>query len=387
MSINKHNLISLAGFIWGLSGFTVELISPDASLLQMLLRLFFVLASSLIILSTLKVKIKQKYYFAISLFFMYYIAYLTTSIIHGIMIVDAMRETFLLAMVLILYILFSNKLYFFDFIKGLIVSVGILVLYYFFHIDFFQIFTPFYRLFTGLNPNGIGTISVMTFTLSYFFLFSKEYTKNKYIYLILTIMSIVIIFATKSRTSLLMLFFSFIILNIFFKNRKILIFSLLMVILVFILKYDAIETLLRLKSAEGYSGPNNIYNLTGRTELWKHGWDVIKENLLFGVGPKDAYVMVDGHKGTYHNAYIQLFITVGLFGFLPILIMLLLAIRAVILSSKLYLIKAIFIVGIIGSMAESQLFNFGSPGNLLFLLALLYLMGIDKKRLKYDINY
>ncbi len=68
---------------------------------------------------------------------------------------------------------------------------------------------------------------------------------------------------------------------------------------------------------------------------------VIQDNFLFGVGPKDAYVIIDGtHKGTYHNAYIQTFVTAGFFGILPICVMILLSIET--LFYKIFYLSSIY---------------------------------------------
>lgn len=62
---NKSIVIKLAGFIWGLSGFTVEIIPGDALQLQLALRLVFVVASSVVIYLAVPIKIKTNYILAI----------------------------------------------------------------------------------------------------------------------------------------------------------------------------------------------------------------------------------------------------------------------------------------------------------------------------------
>ena len=140
--------------------------------------------------------------------------------------------------------------------------------------------------------------------------------------------------------------------------------------------YEKVSTLIRLKTYETEVKGEKITKLTGRTELWKRGINIILKNPILGVGPIKSRVKVDTHMGTYHNAYIQLLVTVGFLGFAPILLLLLVAIKRFIFDKENFLIKLIFITGILSSIVENRLLNYGSPSSLLFLISFIYLSRI-----------
>lgn len=369
---NKKYFIVLSGFIWGLTGYSSELSESDT--IMNLLQLVFILISSLIIVTTLKFKIHKKYFPAIGLIFMYIGSYIVSSILYGIELKGILRELFFIVIMLVLYILYSNKNCIEYFLYGLFLSIISIIIFYFLHIDFLNFFNVHYRIEMRQGSNAIGFIGVMAFIIAFYSIFSEDFNRIKKIFIIVSILAFVVVISTKSRTALLMLSIAFFIINIYFKNTKIIIISFISVFLFVFWKFDMLEAILRLQTPEGYAGGKNIYNLTGRTDLWLHALDVIKNNLLFGVGPANAFVMVDDHRGTYHNAYIQLLVEIGLMGSLPIFVLILQAFRKVIYSKRFILIKIIFVVGFLVTLVEHSLLNFGSPANLLFLMTFLYLI-------------
>lgn len=392
MNINKDYILILSGIIWGLTGFTIEVIPPGAESLQVLIRLVLILISSVLGLYSLEVKISKDYYLGISFMFFYVFIFIFVNFLYNISLIDILRELFLFVIVIILFILLSNENKIFIFLKGIYFSLVLLVLFYILSINFSQLLQPFYRLFTGLNSNGIGIIAVMTFILSYYSFFkenlsSKIFLNKNNIFLIVSLLSIIVIIATKSRTALGLLFIAFLVININFKNIRILLVTLLISIIIIITQYEVIEAVLRLKNADGYRGGNSIYNLTGRTEIWSRAILIIENNFLLGVGSSDAWTIADGHKATFHNAYLQNFVTVGFIGTMPLLYLILVSLKNLIFKRDYFIFKTIFLVGFTSTFVESKFFNYGSPGNLLFLISLLYLSRNHKnkeKDLKYD---
>jgi len=379
MKIDKRKQIFIGGLIWGLSGFTPEIIPSSGDGVDLILRLLFLAVGLIFLTSSIAIKIQAKYYFSLSFFIIYLIVFLFVNILNTVSLNAVIREMILLIVVVVIFSILSSKDYIVFFLKGIFISLVLLTCYYFFSIDFSLFFSPFYRLFTHLNANGIGEIAAMTFALSYYAVFQNKRNKIKYFMIIMAFVSVIVVLATRSRTSLTMILVSYLFINTYWKNYKILIFTFIILLLLFIKEYDTLKIIFRMSD----SGMKNISNLTGRTEIWAHALGIIKENFLFGVGPNNAYAMVDGHKSNFHNAYIQILVTSGLVSFLPILGILILSFRNFIFSKNIFIIKIIFITGLLGSLAENHLFNFGSPANLLLLISILFLSANSTDKNQY----
>lgn len=379
--INKRTfLINLAGFIWGLSGFTVEILSEGAFQQQLAFRLILIVISSSIIYFTLPFYIKKNNILTIILLLVYLLFFTITTVINNASVSNIIREIVLLySSITIIIIISSKENILTDFIQGLYYALILLGLFYFIHIEFTKLFSLFYRFETNLNPNGIGMIAVMLFSISMNRYYLNSKNREKIFHLLAILVSVIIVIATRSRTSLAMMLIAFILLNILFKKKHILAISLIIGSLVVIYNLETFENLIRLSNPAGYSGNKNFGNLTGRTNLWKQGLEIISNNFFFGVGPDRAVVKIDYHWGSFHNAYIQLLVTVGVLGFIPLFVLVFLAIKRTIFFKDDFLLTIIFIIGFLGSFLENRLLNFGSPGNLLFLISLLYLGRIRKK--------
>lgn len=369
MKIDKRKQIFIGGLIWGLSGFTPEIIPSSGDGVDLILRFLFLAVGLIFLNSSIAIKIKAEYYISFSFFIIYLIIFLFVNILNTVSLNAVIREIILLIVVVVIFSILSSKDYIVSFLKGIFISLFILTCYYFFSINFSLFFSPFYRLFTHLNANGIGEISAMSFTVSYYAIFQTKLNKIKYFMILMTFISVIVVVATRSRTSLVMIIVSYIFINIYWKNYKMSIFTFIILLLLFIKEYDTLEIIFRTSE----SGVKNLSNLTGRVEIWKHAFEIIKNHFLFGIGPNNAYTMVDGHKSNFHNAYIQILVTSGFFSFLFVLGILILSLRNFLFSKNIFIIKIIFIIGFISALTENHLFNFGSPSNLLFLISILFL--------------
>lgn len=369
MKLDKKIMIFLGGMIWGLAGFSPEIIPSTGDGADLIVRLLFLAVSLIFLTTNIAIKIKAKYYISLSLFIIYLIVFLFVNTLNTVSFNATVRGIILLIVIIVIFSILSNKNYIVFFLKGLFVSLVFLTWYYFLSINFSLFFSPFYRLFTHLNANGIGEIGAMTFVLSYYAIFKNKQNTIKYFMIIMALVSVIVVLATRSRTSLVMILVSYFFINIYWKNNKILIFTFIIISVLFIKEYETLEIVFRLNN----SGPKDIYNLTGRTEIWLHAFEIIKEHFLFGIGPSNAYVMVDGHKSNFHNAFIQILVTSGFLSFIPIVGILILSFRNFLFSNNIFIIKIIFITGLIGSFTENHLLNFGSPANLLLLISILFL--------------
>jgi len=382
---DRKFLLTIAGFIWGLSGFTVELVSSGAKQKALYIRLVFVLLSNVIILLFYNSKIRKEYFTTLILILLYIVFFNLSVVIHNAHINHILRESLLLITCITVILVLYEKEATQNLLNGIYYALTILVLFYFFHIDFAHFFSLLYRLQTNLNPNGIGTMAVMLFLLSLHSFYYKHNKKIRIAHLFIGLIALVVILATRSRTALVMAVFAFIVINYYRGNLKSIFITLLIITTLILSNFEDFNNIIRLTTPESYSGKKNIANLTGRTDVWKKGFEIIKDNFLFGIGPDRAVSEAPHNLGSFHNAYIQLLITVGFVGFSTLLLLLVIAFSKLLIRNENILFKSIFLVGFIGSLAENRLLNFGSPGNLLFLISFLYLsrMNIPPKFKQY----
>ena len=372
----KNRVIFFAGIFWGLSGFSLEVVPENADQSALLVRFFFVITSVIIIFLSVPFKIKQHYLLPLALLLCYIIFFTFSAYINGSTFKLLIRELLLFLSFASIAILFSDKNQIMKFVNGLYISLTALILYYFINIDFANFWQPLYRLSTHLGPNGISARAVMFFILALYFFYTKE--KDKYLNSVFILISIVIVFATRSRTSIVMLIIAYFALILLLNKKKTFFFSFIILLLVIVYNLQTINILLRVSQPQ-IKNKANITNLTGRIGLWQKGMDVISENVFWGVGPDRDKVRVQDHWGSYHNAYIQYMVTTGFLGFFPILLLIIMASRNFFREKNDILFKSIFVVGILGSFTENRLLNFGSPGNLLFLVTFVYFSKMDFK--------
>ncbi|MBR3832380.1 MAG: O-antigen ligase family protein, partial [Mycoplasmataceae bacterium] len=152
--------------------------------------------------------------------------------------------------------------------------------------------------------------------ISNVFLMMQE---NKKIYKILLATFLLNLFFTMSRTgiavTLMFLFLSFFTLTQIKRKKKIIyltifiIFGIIFMLVLYYLKPELINQLLRIDS---------IKKLSGRTAIWERGINILLEspmNLLFGVGRFNGTEVLQFEKQSFtqfHNIYLDFFITGGI---------------------------------------------------------------------------
>lgn len=367
----KNKLTFFAGFLFGIAGWTVEFFPNQ----QFLVRTIIVLTALAILSFIINFKMLKKDTKIIYYFLIYLNAITISVFFNEDSIPIIIRETLLIVLIFYIISLINNFSKFKIFFIGLITSSSSLIIYYFLNIDFNNFFVSYYRLSTGLGATGIGVIGLML-SVIYFDILVQNKNISRYLFLILItlfIMSFIVILATKSRTSMILLLLYIILYLYFLKQKKILLFIILISIVVAAINYEKVEVLLRIAPIEGYGGDKSITNLTGRTDIWNEGINLWQSSPLIGVGPSNASVIADGHIAQLHNAYLQVLVSTGVIGFIPLIILMLKAFMNL-LKSNFSIFKVIFIIGLLGGLVESRLFNFGSPGNFIFLLSFVFLL-------------
>lgn len=177
-------------------------------------------------------------------------------------------------------------------------------------------------LFTIINPNGIGMLLSFPLFLS-ILLLGKEKK-----FLVFSIILIVMIILTVTRSVLLGIFFSMIFYFIlkFINNR---IAFLVTILISFYVVYKSIIFYTNLKNKEYFTLINNYSTeyagknlLSGREEIWKQAFIYIRENLWFGYGIGSNISEIFGMNLSLHNFYIQLTLQSGILGLISFLILL-----------------------------------------------------------------
>jgi len=375
-------LIIIAGFVWGLSGFTVE-IAPDKNLQsQLIVRLFFVLISASLLLPAISMKINKDYLIPAFLFTVYIVLFSISILINEAPVSHIFREVLLLTCAILIMVLHDKKKNLDYFINGIFYSLILLCAYYMYNMQFGKLFSPFYRLTTNLNANGIGMMATMLFVISMYKFLSFPKKIKAAAYLVLVLSALLIIIATKSRTALISSFLSFLFIIYFLRYKKLLIITIMFSAVFLIFNLKSIDPILRISTPEGYKGKQKITNLTGRLDAWEKGFGIIAQNPIWGVGPEKALVKIENRMVGFHNAYIQSLVSIGFIVFLPILVLLMLAIKNIILLIGDTFYKVLFLTGFLGSFVEEHFLNFGSPANLLFFISFIYFARVKLTNLK-----
>ena len=172
------------------------------------------------------------------------------------------------------------------------------------------------------NPNVFAAFLIFGISIfSLRFLFEKDF---KYLFFLLIVcMSLLITLSRSGIASSLICFFLIFIFyfNFFIKNFKkhILIFFALLMTPLFIYS-DIFVELFKIRFLN--LNPNDLFGT--RADLWIAGFEIIKENPVFGVGLNnspialDNYLIVNTTGRNLHNYYIENIVNHGLLGFILI---------------------------------------------------------------------
>ncbi len=168
-------------------------------------------------------------------------------------------------------------------------------------------------VFSGWNENSIAMLGLHSFLVMLIAFFDKSIRSNKLIVLAATVIYMVLIWATSSRSGILFLLISTLLtMNILPRRtvyeNKIVIFLCLSIPLIVAVFTAAVSHLdivnsLNAWSLRRFSKP--IFN--GRDDLWNEGFVRLWENLLLGTGSLNMR--------TWHNSAITCLTAYGLFGY------------------------------------------------------------------------
>lgn len=204
----------------------------------------------------------------------------------------------------------------------------------------------------------------------------------------------------------------FLILGLFILKKKILGFSLLVLIIatgvIFLKTYNNADTIK--KQVVSISDTQENTSNKTRLDLWKTGWDFSKEQFFFGTGAKQSkdmfinffnnqeesyqkkYKYAMNHPGDYHNSYLQIYIETGIIFFIIYI--------SSISASLLYFIKRIQkipfenrkypLAAIVGSLAflsiqffHNELYSYGATVFYLTIFASFYVLNENEKTSTY----
>ena len=170
-----------------------------------------------------------------------------------------------------------------------------------------------------ISANGIGYLLVLILTiLLNAIVFDNKTFSSMSPHLILSFLTLIL---STSRTSLVILLFSILII-LYFKNKRIFTFVLIpLLIITFFLMGDYIFS-----SIQGETASSNFNTLSGRTVLWQYALNLIVEHpwlgMGFGVGSRVMFFLaqLSGFSDTIstaHNGFLEVLSGIGLLGFIP----------------------------------------------------------------------
>lgn len=230
----------------------------------------------------------------------------------------------------------------------------------------------------GLLNNAQQIAPYLLFTFIYLFYIYLQ-KQHKYYHKILLIPVIIMIFLSGSRTGILLLFFS--VLLIFFLQKKMKTKIFFLFIFVTILSLVAIIDLNLLDSNifsslflfyDKYILRGNIEDLMSagyRNKLWEYGIEKFWESPIIGHGYKNIgpyYPTPFSFQKEFmpHNSFLMIALYIGLLGLIPFVILLLkvlsLGVIEIIKRNREKLLALIFVVtGILANFSESWILSFG----------------------------
>lgn len=367
------NSSTLAGFLWGCAGFSLVITEGATDLATTLTRSAFVLSGIVLLAWRQGIRLRRQDGPLLAAFAAYLMAFLVSCLINGYRPADLLRELLFFVGVVALCVLMTNEARTARFIQGVGFSAILLVAWFAAEIDPLLVFTSGYRLETAVGSNSAGMIAAIAFAMVYFRALVSREKGRRFAWLALAALAAFVVVATKSRSSLVMLTAAFFLLGIYRAKYLVTATGLALLLAIAVLNADLLDAIVRIQLPTGYVGDKSIFNLTGRTEIWRDAWLIVRENIFLGVGPEKAIANVDGRETSFHNAFVQLLVEVGVIGAAPILALLVTATMRALTARQDHLIKTVFLIGMLGALAESRLLNFGNPGSLLFLVSFLYL--------------
>jgi O-antigen ligase len=254
------------------------------------------------------------------------------------------------------------------------------VLYHFVQIDYANILNPHYRISLFLNANSVALISMLT-GLSFLDYSIQQWRSHRSPVIILVPTCLcgicaVVCVATKSRTGAAAFLFGAVLsASLYLGMGRLLIFAIIFGGgAVFAVQYFAPTANNGISDVYQF-GSRDISTGTGRFPVWEHAFSkLILPSPIIGAGLGAEYSSKD--VGNVHNAMLSMLVDTGIFGTVPVVLLLFVCARRSIVARRdprLHFAIVVFYAALVESGAESVLFGVGNPGSLLFLLALLTL--------------
>jgi len=213
------------------------------------------------------------------------------------------------------------------------------------------------------NPNSLGASAASLAVVAMMPLLTSRCNSVKRVYhSLLVIFGTAITFATKSRTSIVILAFGLLYLLIRSRNRFMK-FAVAAAILVALWQFwELLFVLIRWEDT--FQGTHSTM-FSGREERWQNAISMIAQNPFFGVG-------VDGLSIDPHNWYLATLQQTGIFGLACYLSFCGVAgVKSVKSHLKSYWPHAILYMGFLQSFVESRLINYGQFSSAILLLSML----------------
>lgn len=311
-------------------------------------------------------------------------------------IFDSIRYLFFAMLYLIIKILykkddFSNKILKY-LIIGFIISaiIGITQFFNFLNLNElyipkiaptqFRTLMPDYenRRIIGLNTNptvfGFNMIIAIFINLIY----GKTLKSNKIYLLIISIIEIVALLMTNSRTAQIALIISFLIYFIlhslstygkkFTFKVTITLIILGLLILVFIIPKDLTWRLLQIIDI------NNVSSWSARLTKWNDYFQIIQNNLLIGIGP-----IKNMNLGYIDSEWIQICLQIGLIGLLTYLAMIIIPLKDITNKAIKYLYLSLLIVIMLYNITSTSLLNYENSFKLYILIGIICSINVNRK--------
>lgn len=275
-----------------------------------------------------------------------------------------------------------------SFIIGLTLGIAIFGIANLRNVNIAGVGDVYSRLDSFLNPNGIGFISAMGAIVAFCSILFNPNKKKKALFSFLLIVFLVVLVSTKSRTSLGCFVIGATITGLHFikHHRWPIYLSPIFLLIGFFLFSDSLFVLWQVVYENILGGQvrsNQLSTLTGRTIIWQAIYEnVFMPSPFIGSGPGSIQLIIGESP---HNGFIWLLAETGIVGAMPMLIILVMALRGIwripIQASRhvVVLARSLFFAGLAESMAEQFLFSIGNPGSLLFLTTTVYLASICRR--------
>jgi O-antigen ligase len=259
------------------------------------------------------------------------------------------------------------------------------IIFVIFHLFFLEpdaLLDPSQRLTVFLNTNGIGFIAAMTAVSALALAWDARTRKKRIFWGVVVFLSAIIWLSTKSRTAFLALMGGCLtiallryrvieVLRLQFSKRPFLICVILLIGLGFAISHKGFVVNV-LSLDDDY---RSVESGTGRYEIWQYLLgDVFPQAPWFGVGPGNHGDLVLDATGSTsaHNGILMALAETGVFGLIPLLLLIGLCFVKIAKcwrDPSVTWAAALFIAGLAESSGEIMLFSIGSPGSLMFMVA------------------